>query len=127
MARLSRAKLAAGFVEMLETHSAQHATKALAAQVIEQKLTGQIDLLVSDIGRELLKTRGQLNAEVVSAHKLTHKVLDDVKAILKRETGAKSVTITESIDTGIRGGLIARTADLEFDLSIASKLKQLEI
>jgi F0F1-type ATP synthase delta subunit len=127
MAKTSRAKLAQGFVRLLEKQSVKHAVAALAGEIIAQKMTNQVDLLVSDIGRELLKTKGQLDVEVITARKLGDDVLNEVKALLQEATGAKRINLSRSIDPAIHGGLIARTADLELDLSIARKLKQLEI
>ena len=127
MAKITRAKLARGFVSLLADHSLPQAVKALAAEVIELRMVSQVDLLVLDIGRELFKAHGQLNAEVVSSYKLSPSILASIKALLQKETGARSVHLTQQIDPSVYGGLVARTADLEFDLSVASKLKQLEV
>ncbi len=123
---VTRAKLARAFVELSTKHPLKKVIAVLAEEIIAGKLTNQVDLLVSDIGRELLRQQGTLSAEVVTARELSTAIRTQIAELLKRETGAQRVSLSELRDGSIKGGIVARTADLELDLSIIGKLKQLE-
>jgi F0F1-type ATP synthase delta subunit len=127
MVKASRSKIARAFVGLLDKQPAHKAIKALAQEIVDRKLSKDIDLLLNDISAELLRSRGQLDAEVFATHKLSETVLGEIKSILRKETGATSVHLHQQIEPKLHGGVIARTPELELDLSIARKLKQLEI
>jgi F0F1-type ATP synthase delta subunit len=99
----------------------------LAQEIVANRLSNQVDLLLNDISQELLRRHGKLTIEIVSVHDLSTKVKEYVAELLKTETGAKTTQINERRDPSLKGGLIARTPDLELNLSIAGKLKQLEV
>jgi len=74
---------------------------------------------------ELFEQDGQLLAEVTSARPLDGSVRKTLEKLLRDQTGAKTVALTEEIDTSLLGGLIARTSDGELDASVRTKLNRL--
>ena len=48
-----------------------------------------------------------------------------ITVLLQKKTDAKTVSINNIVDESIKGGFIARTAQLELDASVRGKLAQL--
>jgi F-type H+-transporting ATPase subunit delta len=75
--------------------------------------------------QELIKVfRGETNAEVVSAQKLTVKQLKAIENTLKNTTGT-NVSVDAIIDESLLGGLIVRVGSRMVDSSLKTKLSQL--
>jgi F0F1-type ATP synthase delta subunit len=99
--------------------------RATAAYLVEQRMVDDVDLLVTDIARELFGQSGHLFADVTSARKLPGTVRADLAKALKQATGAVRVELAEHTDPSLLGGLIARTPDAQLDASVRTKLKKL--
>jgi F-type H+-transporting ATPase subunit delta len=70
--------------------------------------------------------RGEVAAEVVSAHALSAAQQDELKAALKASTG-KDVTIDLTVDPSILGGLIVKVGSRQIDTSLRTKLSSLKL
>jgi F-type H+-transporting ATPase subunit delta len=70
--------------------------------------------------------RGEIAAEVVSAHALTTAQQSDLKAALKGVAG-KSVSISLSVDPSLLGGLIVKMGSRQIDTSLKTKLNSLKL
>ena len=97
----------------------------LAAFMVLNNMTDQVDLIVNDIAHELHEQAGILTVEVVSARQLSDSLRQSLQAMLRAETGASTVVLHETTDEGLLGGFVARTPDAEIDASIRTKLQQL--
>ena len=73
----------------------------------------------------LSEERGEVTAEVTSAKALTKAQAEKLAKTLKAQVG-KSVTIKETVDESIIGGLIVKVGSKMIDTSIASKLNALQ-
>ena len=73
----------------------------------------------------LSEERGEVTAEVTTAKALTKAQADKLAKTLKAQVG-KSVTIKETVDESIIGGLIVKVGSKMIDTSIASKLNALQ-
>ena len=73
----------------------------------------------------LAEERGEVTAEVTTAKKLTKAQADKLAKTLKAQVG-KSITIKETVDESIIGGLIVKVGSKMIDTSIASKLNALQ-
>lgn len=102
-----------------------HIMKELAAYLLEQKMVNDVDLVINDLIRELADVSGTMLVSVTSAHSLNDTVRKELTQSLQKATGATDVVLSETIDTDLLGGLIARTPDAELDLSVRTKLKRL--
>jgi F-type H+-transporting ATPase subunit delta len=77
--------------------------------------------------REILaRHRGELTAEVTSAHALSPAQEDELKSALKGVTG-KNVAIDVSVDPSILGGLIVKVGSRQIDTSLRTKLSTLKL
>jgi F-type H+-transporting ATPase subunit delta len=102
-----------------------HIMKELAAYLLEQKMVNDVDLVINDLIRELADVSGTMLVSVTSAYALSDTVRKELTQSLQTATGATDVILSETIDTDLLGGLIARTPDAELDLSVRTKLKRL--
>lgn len=70
--------------------------------------------------------RGEISAEVTSAHALTVAQEDELKVALKGVTG-KDVAIAVTVDPSILGGLIVKVGSRQIDTSLRTKLSTLKL
>ena len=70
--------------------------------------------------------RGEVAAEVTSAHPLTGAQEDELKAALKGVTG-KDVTVTVTVDPSLLGGLVVKVGSRQIDTSLKTKLNSLKL
>lgn len=70
--------------------------------------------------------RGEISAEVTSAHALTAAQMNELKAALKSVTG-KDVTVNVTVDSSILGGLIVKVGSRQIDTSLRTKLSTLKL
>ena len=73
----------------------------------------------------LAEDRGEVTAEVTTAKALTRTQSDKLAKTLSEQVG-KSVSIKETVDASILGGLIVKVGSRMIDTSIASKLNALQ-
>jgi len=70
--------------------------------------------------------RGEISAEVTSAHALSAEQENELKAALKGVTG-KDVAIAVTVDPSILGGLIVKVGSRQIDTSLRTKLSTLKL
>ena len=70
--------------------------------------------------------RGEISAEVSSAHALSAAQETELKAALKSVTG-KNVTLAVTVDPSILGGLIVKVGSRQIDTSLRTKLSTLKL
>jgi len=75
---------------------------------------------------ELARRRGQVTAEVVSAHPLDAAQEAELLAALRRIEGEK-VVIEKKVDPSLLGGLVVRVGSRLFDSSLRTKLARLHV
>lgn len=81
--------------------------------------------LIAVLQEMLADARGEVTADVTTAKKLTKAQAEKLAQTLKAQVG-KSVTIKETVDESIIGGLIVKVGSKMIDTSIASKLNALQ-
>lgn len=119
IARTITAKLLA------EPAQRKHWITVLAAYLVETGRGSEVNLVVTDIARELFLQKSELVVDVTSARPLTDDIRQELASALKRATNAQDVQLAEAVDPSLLGGLIARTPDAQLDTSLRSQLKQL--
>ncbi|PUB17532.1 F0F1 ATP synthase subunit delta [Yoonia sediminilitoris] len=81
--------------------------------------------LLSVLKDMLAEERGEVTAEVTTAKALTKAQAEKLSKALKAQVG-KTITIKETVDASIIGGLIVKVGSKMIDTSIASKLNALQ-
>ncbi len=72
------------------------------------------------------RARGEVVAEVTSAHDLTPDQQAELKAAL-RDVAGKDVTIALSVDPSLLGGLVVKLGSRQIDTSLKTKLASLKL
>ena len=122
--------------------SAEDQTKAISAVAAKAGITGLVAnfLKVVASNRRLFavpgmikayraiaaRARGEITADVTSAHALTAAQETELKAALKGVTG-KDVAIAVTVDPSILGGLIVKVGSRQIDTSLRTKLSTLKL
>jgi F0F1-type ATP synthase delta subunit len=121
-ARLSRRKIAIFVTNKLlaGNHQAHEVLRELAAYLVTERRTRELDLIVRDI-EEMLAANGVVVADVASARPLDATIKAGITAMLD----ADSVQLRESIDETLLGGVRIDTPGKRFDGTIRHKLNAL--
>ena len=122
--------------------SAEDQTKAISAVAAKAGITGLVAnfLKVVASNRRLFavpgmiqayrviaaRARGEITADVTSAHALTAAQENELKAALKGVTG-KDVAVAVTVDPSILGGLIVKVGSRQIDTSLRTKLSTLKL
>lgn len=122
---VSRRKLVHAVVDRMESQGSKPALQELAAYIVVHKLTKQADLIISDIERELA-ARGRVVTYVTTARPLDDSTRSVVLGYVKQYANAKDVTLHESIDESLIGGVLIDTGGHQLDTTIKTKLKRLK-
>lgn len=127
MASVSRRRLAEAVVRLLREQPTRQSDimRNVAAHLIEQKQIKQLDLLMKAVARELQRTEGVLQADVSSAFPLNETTRMALTEYLQQQTGAKTVELSEDVDSNLLSGVVVRTADKELDTTARHTLQQL--
>jgi F-type H+-transporting ATPase subunit delta len=100
--------------------------KKLVAYLIDSKKTHEAELLVNDVKKFIAQDHGIVVAEAVSARPLSEQLQKHISAYVKDKTGAQKVALQSSIDESLIGGVVVRTPEREFDMSVRGKLNSLK-
>jgi F-type H+-transporting ATPase subunit delta len=84
-----------------------------------------VEAIVKSFKRLAAKDRGEVEAEVVSAHPLTDAQANDLTETLRQKFG-KSPKLTITVDQKLLGGLVLKVGSQMIDTSLRTKLKNLE-
>lgn len=70
--------------------------------------------------------RGEVNADVTSAHALSEAQMQALEDTLKASAGGKNVKITTHVDPALLGGLVVKMGSRMIDSSLRTKLDNLK-
>lgn len=98
-------------------------TNTLGVMAANRRLD-QIPALVRGFVGLASSHRGEINAEVTSAHPLDDKQIDALKAQLKKRVGS-DVSVSTQVDPSILGGLVVQIGSQMIDNSIKTRLNTL--
>jgi F-type H+-transporting ATPase subunit delta len=123
--KLSRRVLARHIATQLQTSKDHKAVvRELAAYVVEHRLHSQLELILADVAANLAAL-GHIEATVTTARPLTVELKQEITDYIKRIENVGDITLNESVDPALLGGVIVETPRKRFDASIATKLKRL--
>lgn len=72
------------------------------------------------------KKRGEAQASVASARRLSRSVREEMVSFLQERTGAKEISLSEEIDEKLLGGFVLKYGSQVLDGSLKSSLESLE-
>ncbi|OLP42805.1 F0F1 ATP synthase subunit delta [Rhizobium oryziradicis] len=82
--------------------------------------------MIAAFGEIAARHRGELTAEVITAHALSSAQETELKEALKGVTG-KTVTLNVTVDSSLLGGLIVKVGSRQIDTSLRTKLSTLKL
>lgn len=94
--------------------------------VAKNRRLAAISGIIATYGTLLATARGEVQAEVTAAEKLSDKHIKDIKAALKASMG-RDVQLSTRVDSSILGGLIVKVGSRMLDNSLRTKLQNLKI
>ncbi len=98
--------------------------REIAAYLLHEKQTGQLDSLIRDI-IQYTAEHGIVEATTVSVSELPADVIADVRELLADQyPSAKHITIRQSHDDSVVGGLRVNLANEQLDMSVQAKLNK---
>lgn len=94
--------------------------------VIRNRRLFALPAMIAGFGQLLAKKRGEVTADVTSAHPLSEAHLASLRQALKAATGS-DVQINTKVDEGLLGGLVVKVGSRMIDSSLKTKLTSLKI
>lgn len=85
-----------------------------------------IPAMIKAFRRIAAEQRGEVSAEVTSAHELSPAQTAELKAALKGVAG-KDVSLSVTVDPSLLGGLVVRIGSRQIDTSLKTKLNSLKL
>lgn len=122
---ISRRVLVRTIVDQLEREKMAEVMKRLAAYIIENKLSKQIELILADIEAELAR-RNVVIADVTTARPLVEESREAILDYIRGLTKTQNPELREGIDESLLGGTIIKVAGTELDSSLKTKLQRLK-
>lgn len=124
--RLSRQKLSKYYAaSLLSGVGAKKLAIQLAAYLIETKRTKELSMIISDIEYQM-SLKGVVIANVTSAHTLDEIAKTALIDLIRRNTDATKIRLTEHLDPSVLGGVKLKFTGTELDTTIARRLTTLK-
>ena len=114
------------FAALLDKAGISGLVKNFVGLVIKNRRLFALPDMISAYSSILAHKRGEMTAQVTSAHALNDAQVESLKAALKSATG-RDVKIDTKVDAGLLGGLIVKVGSRMIDSSLRTKLNSLKI
>lgn len=125
-AKVSRRALARYAADrLLAGEPASKVAKAVASVLVQDKRSGEAELLLADISYELESRGKAATAQATTAHDLTDNLRSEIKDLIKKALKVDQVIINEQIDKSVIGGVRIETATRIWDKTVAHQLNEL--
>lgn len=120
---IARSDLAAILGERtLHVRNVKHLAAAIAAYLLEERRTADLESLIRDILQYRLE-HGIVEATVVTAHDLSREVIQDVQQLLHKEyPHARKLNIDALVNPSVVGGLRIELPNEQLDMTVQTKL-----
>lgn len=122
MAKVARKDIAKVVLELAGSVSHKALVKSVAAYLMVERRTGELEPLMRDVARLRAKTSGVTEATVTSAFPVTNEVKSQIKDLLK----ADKLVLNETIDNSVVGGVRVETSEQKLDLTVRNRLDRLK-
>lgn len=114
------------FAAILDKAGASGLVKNFVGLVIQNRRLFALPDMISAYRAILAAKRGEMTADVTSAHPLADAQIESLKAALKSATG-RDVNINTKVDAALLGGLVVKVGSRMIDSSLRTKLNSLKI
>jgi len=122
----SREQHSSALSAILDKSGSSDLTKQFIGIVARQRRLFALVEMIADFDARLAEKRGEVTAQVTSAHALSDAQVAQLKETLKAQLGS-DVTLESSVDENLLGGLVVRVGSKMIDSSIRTKLNRLQL
>lgn len=123
---VTRAQATATIAAVAASMGLDPLTSKFLGVLAQNRRLGQLGAVIRAFGQLAAAHRGEITADVTSAHPLSATQVKALKAKLKTQL-ARDVAVELTVDPSILGGLIVKIGSRQIDGSIRSKLNTLAI
>ncbi len=118
----TRQELAEAILKLSDKQSAKRLSKAVAAYLMANRRTGELDAIMREIAR-LRETRDDVTeVTATSAHRLN----DSARRTIKKLIGNEKLIINEVVDAEVLGGVRLEASEMLLDLTVRDRLNRLK-
>lgn len=121
-----RAEQTAAMGAILERAGAADLTKKFVGLVATNRRLFALEGMIGAYKALVAKHRGEVSAEVTSAHPLTDVQVQKLTETLKAATGS-DVTLSTKVDDSLLGGLVVKLGSRMVDTSLRTKLNRMKL
>lgn len=114
------------FAAILERAGIKGLVANFVGLVIRNRRLFALPAMIVGFKQLLAKKRGEVSADVASAHPLSEAQLASLRQALKAATG-RDVQIDTRVDEGLLGGLVVKVGSRMIDSSLKTKLNSLKL
>jgi len=111
---------------VLARAGASDLTKKFVGLVATNRRLFALDGMIASYKALVAQYRGEVSAEVTSAHPLTDAQVQKLKDTLKAATGS-DVSLSTKVDNGLLGGLVVKLGSKMIDTSLRTKLNRMKL
>jgi len=122
----SREQQAAAMDAVLEAAGVQDLTRRFVGVVTQNRRLFAIADIIGAFRALLANHRGEMNAEVISAHPLSDAQLAALRGVLA-DVLRSEVIVNTSVDETLLGGLVVRVGSRMIDSSLRTKLDNMQL
>jgi F-type H+-transporting ATPase subunit delta len=117
---------ARAFKSVMEAAGVSGLVSNFLSLVIKNRRLFLLSDMISGFLSQLANKRGEMSADVTSAHALSDGQLQSLKSALKTATG-RDVQINTKVDQSLLGGLVVKVGSRMIDSSLKTKLNSLKL
>ncbi|MEN3975692.1 F0F1 ATP synthase subunit delta [Emcibacter sp. SYSU 3D8] len=123
---LSRDEQTRSIAAVLEKAGASDLTKRFLGVVAKNRRLFAVRGMIDAFAALLADFRGEVTAQVVSAHPLTAGQTEELRETLSAQLSRK-IQLETSVDAGLLGGLVVRVGSRMIDNSLRTKLSNMQL
>lgn len=122
MSAPTRKDVAKAVVSLSEKHSTKRLSEMLAAYLVQNRRSGELDSIMREVMRQRETNNGMVEITATSAFKLN----DATKKAISTLLGAENTIINEVINPEMLGGVRLETSEKQLDLTVRNRLNRLK-
>jgi len=123
---LSRGDQSRAMDALLKQAGVSELTQRFVGLVAQNRRLFALQGMIDGYLAELARRRGQMTADVTSAHKLSDPQVQALTDALRAQLGSK-IEVKVNVDPALIGGLIVKVGSRMIDSSVRTKLNKLQI
>ncbi len=121
---IPRSQIAPVIARMAKNTSADYLSRELAAYLLDENRTGELDSLMRDV-IAYRAAEGIVEVTAVSAHELSEEVKQDIERLVQEQfQDVRKIIINQRTDTNMIGGVRLELVDRQLDMTVRAKLNR---